>query len=298
MKKSLFITGATGFLGGHLISQASENWQVYATYRKKIKEFPLINWIELDLNDLQKIEQTLMSPKIDVLIHAAAIADLDRAEGNIDLTHRTNILATQKIAELCESQKIRLIFISTDMVFDGEKGNYSENDGVNPLNYYGITKQIAENFISKYCSNYVIARSALIYGFSLTGSKTFSEIMLDRTKSGESVQLFTDQYRTPILVDNLAQALLELAASEYCGTMHLGGADRISRYDFGILFAKYFSISSNLLIPTQMKNFQFKAARPKDTSFKIDLAQKILKTEIWDCHRGVQFMKNCPALRH
>jgi dTDP-4-dehydrorhamnose reductase len=183
------------------------------------------------------------------------------------------------------------------MVFDGDKGNYSESDTVNPINYYGITKQMAENFICKYSSNYVIVRSALIYGFSLTGSKTFSEIMLERTKNGESVQLFTDQYRTPILVHNLAQVLLELAASEYCGIMHLGGADRLSRYDFGILFAKYFSISSNLLIPTQMKNYQFKAARPKDTSFNIDLAQKILKTEIWDCHRGVQFMKNCLTLR-
>lgn len=295
MKKSLLVTGATGFLGGHLISQASANWHVYATYRKPIKKFPEINWIELDLNDLSKIETILKIHKIDVLIHAAAIADLDRAESDIDQTYRINILATLKIVELCELMKIRLIFISTDMVFDGEKGNYSEKDMVNPINYYGITKQTAEDYIRKYSSNYVIARSALIYGFSLTKSQTFSEIMLERTKKDESVQLFTDQFRTPILVNNLAQALLELADSDYCGFMHLGGADRLSRYDFGILFAKYFSISSNLLIPTQMKNFQFKAARPKDTSFKIDLAQKKLKTELWDCHRGIQFMKNCSA---
>lgn len=298
MKKSLLITGATGFLGGHLLSQACENWNVYASYRKNNQNLPGINWIMLDLNDLPQIEQTLKAQKLDVLIHAAAIADLDKAESDRELTNRINILATQKIVDLCESSKTRLIFISTDMVFDGEQGHYTENDTVNPLNYYGISKQTAENYIRQFSSNYVIVRSALIYGFSRTESQTFSEIMLERTKKGGSVQLFTDQFRTPILVDNLAAVLLELADSDYCGTLHLGSPDRISRYEFGILFAKYFSISSNLLIPTQMKNYQSKAARPKDTSFNIGLAQKNLKTELWDCHKGIQFMKNCSFSRH
>lgn len=293
MKKSLLITGATGFLGGHLIAHARENWQVYATYRTNKPNLPQINWIALDLNDLSKLEQTLKVQKIDVIIHAAAIADLDRAENNQELAHQINVLATQKIVGLCESMRIRLIFISTDMVFDGEKGYFTEKDPVNPLNYYGKSKMMAENYIRQFSSNYVIARSALIYGFSRTESRTFSEIMLERTKNGESVQLFTDQYRTPILVDNLVQVLLELANSDYCGTLNLGSPDRVSRYEFGILFAKYFSISSNLLIPTQMKDYQFKAARPKDTSFQIGLAQKILKTALWDCHKGIQFLQNC-----
>lgn len=292
MKRKIFITGGTGFLGGHLLSQASPNWQVHATYRKHSFPFAQINWHKIELTDYDELTKLIETIQPDVIIHAAAMANLDQVEINRQLAYENNVTLTEKLAEISALQNIRFIFISSDMVYDGSQGNYVETDPPNPLNYYGRTKLWAEEKVTKICQNFVIARSALIYGCSLTESKSFSEWMVSQWQAEKPTPLFTDQFRSPVLVENLAEALLELAQNNYNGILNLGGAERINRYDFGIVFAKTMSVSINLLLPKLMKAIDFKAIRPMDTSFNISRVNTILKTKILDCTSGTQYLQS------
>jgi dTDP-4-dehydrorhamnose reductase len=178
------------------------------------------------------------------------------------------------------------------MVFNGVKGNYDESDETDPVNYYGQTKLEGENYIMRTVPNSAMVRSALIYGHSLSETRSFSEWMLLKWQQQQQVPLFVDQYRTPILVDNLAQALLELADSDFTGILHLGGPQRINRLDFGIIFAKILYIPAELILPTRMDALPGCAPRPKDTSLNITLALQVLKTPIVDCQAGIQYLKN------
>jgi len=295
MKKKIFITGGTGFVGGHLLKQAGMSWEVSASYRKKRFAFPNVKWIQLDLTDFSKSAALIQSLRPDVIIHAAATANLDQAEELKDAAFLNNVRVTEHLAGLCEKEHIRFIFISTDMVFDGLRARYQETDVPAPVNYYGQTKSQAEAVVKSICSNYVIVRSALVYGNSLTESPSFSEWMLAHWRQRKPVRLFTDQYRTPILVNNLSQALLELASNSFQGVIHLGGPQRINRFNFGLVFAKLYGIPSHLIIPTSMKNLNFKALRPVDTSFNTSLAKNVLVTELMDCYRGVQYLKRDSA---
>jgi dTDP-4-dehydrorhamnose reductase len=291
MKQKLMITGASGFLGAHLLMQAYHKWDSMAIYRTKKYNLPG-HWIQTDLTDYVHVNSMIEKNRPDVLIHCAATTDLEFAEQHPELAYQNNVLVTRNLAEICQRLNIRFILISTDMLFDGTEGLYDEAAHPNPLNYYGKTKLEAEQSIQPITENYVIARSALIYGISRTASCSFCEIMLQNWKAGEPVNLFHDEYRSPVLVNNLAQALLELAVIDYVGTIHLGGDERISRLEFGMVFAKLFAVPSHLVISKSMQDVDFKAKRPVDTSFDIHLAKSLLDTKIMNCYEGAHYLKD------
>jgi dTDP-4-dehydrorhamnose reductase len=140
------------------------------------------------------------------------------------------------------------------MVFDGKRGNYRESDTVNPLGFYAQTKVQCEEKIAKMNFNSVVVRVALTYGIGIISFNTFFEKMISNIKSN-SVALFVDQFRTPILVNNLAEAILELAENEFTGIINLSGGERMSRWDFGLLSCKILSLPTNNLIKSSMFDF-------------------------------------------
>ncbi len=291
MKKRIVITGASGFLGGHLVTQASVNWKIYAPYRNKTYYFPEVTWYTLDLTNFDAVRQYLRSINPDVILHTAALTNVDTAEKDPAVAFLNNVLVTRNLADWCAEQRCRLIYVSSDMVFNGLRGNYAETDETDPLNYYGQTKLEGENYILRTAPDAAVVRSALIYGHSLTETRSFSEWMLLKWQQQQQVPLFVDQHRSPILVDNLAQALLELADSDFAGVLHLGGPDRINRLDFGIIFAKMLHIPAELILPTRMDDLPGAAPRPKDTSLNVTFARQVLKTPLVDCQQGIQYLK-------
>jgi dTDP-4-dehydrorhamnose reductase len=289
MKHRIFITGGTGFVGGHLLSQVNPEWEVFASYREKKYAFPNVSWCQIDLTDFEKLHQLLQELQPDVILHAAALANLDQVAANPAAGELVNVQVSQNLAGFAEKNHARIVFVSSDMVFDGKKGFYRETDRPQPLNEYGRTKLKTEIWLKNNCSNFVVARSSLVYGSSLTASQSFTEVMLQRWKEQKAVPLFYDQYRSPILVDNLAQALLGLAVSDFTGILHLGCAERVSRLDFGMLFANLLSIRADLIVATSMNAVQSNVLRPADTSFDTSLAKHVLATELLNCHDGIQY---------
>jgi dTDP-4-dehydrorhamnose reductase len=286
--RRLLITGGSGFVGGHLLASAKGKWEIYTTCQSRPVSMEGVTSLALDLSREKKIESVMHQCRPHAVIHAAAMCQLDQCEQDPKKTFHINATATEILAEQCIRYHSRFIFVSTDMVFDGAKGNYSELDETRPINVYGRSKLTAEKFIRAICADSVIARSALIYGRPVTGSNSFSERVLERISRGKPMPLFTDQFRSPILVNDLASALLELADKEWTGIIHLGGETRVDRYTFGVRLAQLKGFSGTLLKPVSMTSSQTAAPRPRDVSFKISLAKKILKTRLPGYEEGLK----------
>lgn len=290
MKKRILITGGTGFLGGHLLLKARPDWDVYAIHRGQTVDVPGIHWISADLTDSGETARVFASVKPHSLIHAAAMSDIDRCQARPDEARCVNTEASASLAGLCGKTGCRMVFVSTDMVFDGIRGLYRETDATGPVNGYGGTKVAAERAVAAECPPAACARTALIYGNPAFGGRSFSNEMISRLSRGEAVTLFTDQYRTPILAQNLAEALLELADSDFAGILHLGGGERISRYDFGLLAASAKGLPPDLIRPGRMNEPLPAAPRPADVSLDTSKASTVLGTRLIGCGEGVQFL--------
>ncbi|MBD3290986.1 sugar nucleotide-binding protein [candidate division KSB1 bacterium] len=291
MKKRLMITGGSGFVGGHLLDQVKSNYDVTATYHTSKYDVPGVHWQHIDLSDSESIKKAVSHSAPDAVVLTAALTSVDECEINRNLAFAVNVQSIDKWIELSNTNNFRVVFVSTDMVYDGEHSFYTEDDPVAPINYYGETKILAEEKLRKSCHNYVIARAALIYGTPLTRSNSFSQGILNRINLKQPVKLFHDQYRSPILVNNLAQALIELCDNSFTGTVNLGGSQRINRYDFGNVMAHIFNFSTDLFQKISMYDIETAAQRPKDVSMDIKKAQSFLKTEFLNIEQGMRISK-------
>ncbi|MBN2410984.1 SDR family oxidoreductase [candidate division KSB1 bacterium] len=288
--KKIFITGAGGLLGGHVYRQAVIKWRVLAGYYRHKPENRGGDRIRFDLTDSEQVRDALNTFRPDVMIHCAASSNLDECEKNPATADEINVKSVEYLVSAANDLNSRLIFISSDMVFDGEKGNYRETDPVSPLSVYGRTKVRAEEALARDCKNYVIARAALIYGRPATGGSSFSMWIENRLKTGSPVSLYTDQFRTPVLADNLAEALLELAENDYTGVIHLGGANRIDRYTFGKQLCAAVGYDESLLRPGSMHDDSPAAPRPADVSLNTDRAASVLRTRLLNTTDGLRRM--------
>jgi len=286
---SLLITGGSGFLGGHLA--AAEPVNTFVTYHKTPLS-GLTNVVELDITNSEATKRVIADLKPKTIIHTAALANMDFCVEHQDAAWQVNVIGTKNLVLAAEQVNARVIFMSTDLVFQGDKSFYSENDVPTPLCYYGKTKLEAEKLVSKISSNYCIVRSALIYGLSVNSSQVFTETMINQLRQGNQVNLFVDEYRMPIYIKNLCAILLELASrDELQGLYHICSPTRLSRFEFGLELADIWGFDKKLIVPTSVDNFSFKDFRPKDCSMSHKKAESVLKTRFWNIREGLIDMR-------
>lgn len=285
--KKILITGASGFVGSHLIRQAPPGAMIFAQYHQHppIGELPARQCIPLDLR--QPGWRPVRELRLDVIIHAAAMPSILACEQQPGLAEQVNTMATIELTDLARETGARLIYTNTDLIYDGRQGNYAESDPVNPLNVYARTKYRAEQYLLEHCENAVSVRCALMYGKALHRTPTFTEQMIDRLRHGESVTLFYDEYRTPILVDDLAAALWELAGNDYCGPLNLGGSEKLSRYAMGKVVCEVLGLPRELLVAKSAAEVDLPAPRPPDCSLDISRAREVLRTRFSGFAEGI-----------
>jgi len=284
--KKVFITGSSGFLGRNLLGLAPQNTQIIAQYyQNKPENFSAkIDLFQADFRSSPWEFIRKLHP--DVIIHTAAMAAIDDCEVYPALACTINYDATRRLSDLAQSLSSRFIFISSDVVFDGKRGNYKEKDQPCPINVYAETKTNAERYILDNHPKAVVIRPALFYGLALNSRPSFSEIMLRRLRSGQTVHTFTDQYRTPIFVCDLAHAIWELVDHDYSGLLHLGGPQKLHRHEMGLVLCKVFKLDIKLLVPVKSVDIQMKALRPLDCSLDSSRAAVILNTSFSDFEEG------------
>jgi len=225
----------------------------------------------------ENIIKVFNSIKPEIVIHAGAVSNVDKCEENKELAWKINVEGTQKIAELSRKHKAFIIYISTDYVFSGNKGMYTESGQTKPINYYGKTKLEAEKIIQNLMSNWCIARPSVIYGSEPAAGKiNFALWVLNKLRKSEQIKIITDQIISPTYNANLAEMILEIAQKRLTGIYHLSGATPINRYDFAYLLAETFDLDKKLIKPATSEEMNWTAKRPKNTSLIVDKASREL----------------------
>lgn len=264
-RKTLLVTGASGFLGGVLIRLAQAQWQVQGTYHQQPVTIPGATCHALDLTDAEAVAAWFRQESPDGVIHTAALSLPNRCEQNPDLSYAVNVRASETLAKLCREAGIPLVFTSTDQVFDGQSAPYDETSWPNPINTYGRHKLEAEQRIRAIYPAATLCRLPLLYGPSSPCGTCFLQDFLARWRAGQSLSLFVDEYRTPAYVEDVAAGLL-LALDHPGMVLHLGGPERLSRYEIGLRMAEVFELDAALIQPCRQADVVMAAPRPADVS--------------------------------
>lgn len=287
----IFITGASGLLGSKIAELAVERG--HDVYSSDISfEIKIGKPVSLDIIDRNLTINKIRNIKPEVIIHSAALTDVDLCEREKQLAEKVNIEGARNIVQAAKTTDAFLVYISTDYVFDGGKGMYTELDDPKPINFYGYTKLEAERIITASELESVIARPSVIYGSKpARGKVNFALWVLDKLKKNEQASILVDQYVSPTLNTNLAQMLLEICERRLKGLIHLSGSTRISRYDFAIKLAKVFDLNLDLIKPTYMSQMSWLAKRPMDSSLDVSKASNILKIKPQKIDQAIKTLK-------
>ncbi len=282
--KPAWLTGANGLIGNYLVQAASQfapRWRVRALTRA-----------DFDLLDFAAVEREFKKDKPQLVIHCAAITVVSDAQKNPALARRVNVEAAKLLAEL--AAEIPFVFFSTDLVFDGRKGNYAETDAANPLHIYGETKLAAEKLVLKN-PRHLVVRTSLNGGVSPAGDRAFNEqLRRSLQQAGQGMTLFTDEFRCPIPAAETARAVWELVEKNCAGLYHVAGAEKMSRRQIGELLVKRWPEVKTEIKSGSAKDFSG-PPRALDTSLDISKVQKILSrplpglTEWLAANPGEQF---------
>jgi len=279
----ILITGASGLLGSKLAQLAiRRGYEVYSGYNEHAPTYgtPL----KFDASQREATRKAFEIANPATIVHAAALTDVDKCEVDRKLARAVNATGTRNVAEACRECGAKLVFISTDYVFDGVKGNYSENDQPNPINYYGISKLEGEKAVIESCNDYIIVRSSVIYGWiaSLTSKSSsgkplnFAMWLTNKLQNNEMVNIVTDQYSTPTLSDSLAQTILALCEKNAMGLYHITGRTRLSRFEFALKLAEKLNLSQTLINQIVTSQLKQVAKRPMDSSLKVGKIEETL----------------------
>ncbi|HAZ10466.1 MAG TPA: hypothetical protein DCY56_05100 [Candidatus Omnitrophica bacterium] len=287
----LLIIGASGVLGSRLYNDAIKNkWNVLGTYCSHECE----GLFYLDVRDKASLEKVFNFFRPETVVMAGGITDVDLCTLKPKLAMDVNIKGTMNLVKKTKEYDARLVYVSTDYVFDGENGPYKENDKPNPINMYGRTKLEAENIIKSKLKDCLIVRTAQLYGVAERSSaqnSNFTLKIIHNMKSGKNVYAADDLYSTPTYAGSLSEIIIKLIEKKAKGVYHGAGAEFLNRYDYVNKIADIFGLDKRLIQKVKLKDLKLKAKRPKKGGLKIDKVVKGKIAKPYDCKTGLAFLK-------
>ncbi len=285
----LLVTGASGLLGNWVVAEAKNDYEVTPT---DIIEPSHPNTVKADIVKSDEIRQLFKRIGPDVVIHTASETNVDRCETERERAWKINVDGTRNLADASSETGAKMLYVSTDYVFDGEKSLYCEDDTPNPIDFYGLTKLEGERQALKRCKNLAVLRTSVLYGKHPT-KQDFATWVINKIKQGQEITVVDDHFNTPTLAENLAQMALEITERDLQGIFHTSGCERISRYDFARKIANAFSLDSALIKPIRMNELKaWTAKRPKDSSLSTAKVQQTLETQPLNINAGLSKLRN------
>lgn len=298
--KKILITGAYSLLGSGLLNTIpSQKYQIFPCFHnhafKSLKQKNIIP-IPLDIINQKNTTEIFSKIKPDIVIHAAALSDVDYCEKNKKETRQVNIQGLKNILNNCKIYNSKIIFISSNAVFSGNEtppGGYSENDQPDPINYYGLTKFEGEQLVRHSGITFLIFRLITMYGWEPSGARQNPVTWkLIQFKKEQILPMVTERFINPLYNINAAHAIWSAITQNRTGLFHIAGADKVSRYQWALEVASIFGYPESLIKPVKSNFFPSLTARPANTCFNTDKMKKELGIKPISLKLGLELMKN------
>ncbi len=287
MKQKVLVIGASGLVGYSLYEHFSKEYEVYGTYNTHY----FGNLIHLDLLNKAELKNILKQYDPTIILLPAALSSVEYCEEHKEECWKYNVTAHSNLIELIKDMDIKLVFFSTDYIFDGHYGPYTEEDIPNPLNNYGKAKLETENIIITNISDFLILRITVVYGWEHLG-KNFIYSLIKNTKNNKIMKLPIDQIGSPTFVENISEATLKLIEFKKSGIYNVAGPALIDRYSFGLIAAEVFNLNKSLIKPVSTLDLNQKARRPLKAGLKIEKLCRDIQIQMLSPLDGLKSMIN------
>jgi len=292
---NVLVTGANGFLGYYLVQRLLEkDFDVIATgkgpCRLPFASHPRFSYTEMDFTDPYSVHDVFQKCRPEIVIHGGAMTKPDECEQNQWQAYLVNVEGTVTVLLNSAEYKSYFIFLSTDFIFDGEKGMYKETDTPNPVNYYGRTKLEAEDAVKEYEYDWSIVRTVLVYGKPVQSRSNILTIVKEKLEKGEAYNVLDDQVRTPTYVEDLATGILRMVEKRASGVYHISGKDVMTPYQMACRAADHLGLDKGLIKRVTAADFSQPARRPLRTGFDISRARSDLDFEPISFEEGLRRM--------
>ncbi|MDP8238506.1 MAG: SDR family oxidoreductase [Candidatus Hatepunaea meridiana] len=275
----ILITGSNGLLGQKLLSVLTKDTN--ELYGIDLADKAIVNNILhqyecLNLTNTKTTIDAILGIGPDIIIHTAATTAVDNCEQEKELCWNSNVLTTENIIKASKKTGSKVIFISSDYVFDGKNGPYSEEDLPNPINYYGRSKLAAENMLRGSGLNWTIVRTIVLYGIGINTRSSFVTWLLRQLRTGNTVQIVNDQWGNTTIVDDLATGIERITMLDRKGIYNIASHDYMNRYEFAVKIAEFFDLDCGLISSITTSSLNQPADRPLRSGLKVDKAEKEL----------------------
>ena len=295
IRKKVLVTGSNGLLGQKIIYSLIERKDIDLLASSKGLNRLITKsgykYIDLDITKNDEVKKVFENETPDAVINCAAMTNVDYCEENQDSCWEINVNAVENLAKSCEVSKSHLLHLSTDFVFDGKSGPYTENDKPNPLHFYAKSKLKSEEIVKKIMTNWTIARTIIIYG--ITDNMSRSNIVLwakSEIGKGNTINVVNDQYRSPTLAEDLAKGCISIIDKSAYGLYHLSGPKTYSILNLVYQVADFYNLDKSLILPVTSASLNQSATRPLSTGFDITKAKKDLDFNPVDFWEGIKIM--------
>lgn len=286
------LTGSTGLLGKGLLLTAPRNVKAFPFFSRDLPPNNDYHYQRMDITKRSQVESWFAKIKPQVVIHAASIGNVDYCEKNPREADLVNVIGTDNIVKMCKKYGCKLIFTSTNAVFDGLRAPYSETNKTKPVNYYGKTKVKGEHLVLDANSDNVVVRMTLMYGWNNSNQRSNAVTwLLDKLRRAEPTKLVNDTFVNPIYNLQAAENIWKIIRTSKSGIFHLAGKTRVNRYQFGVATAKAFGFNHKLLSQVSSDFFPGIAKRMPDTSFDTLKMVKELGSRPLSIEAGLEFMQ-------
>ena len=231
------------------------------------------DYLKMDITHREEVKDLVYDFYPDIIINAAGYTNVDMSETEREQAWKTNVKGVEYIAEVSRVIDSHIIHISTDYIFDGKKGPYSEKDKPGPLGYYARTKLASENVLRLSGTYYTILRTNVLYGIAHNSRPDFVRWVVNSVRSGKKIRIVTDQINNPTFIDDLIQAISKVIEYKKYGVYNIGGKEFLSRYDFTMKIADFFRLDKSLITPVKTEELKQAAPRPLKSGLLILKAQ-------------------------
>lgn len=287
MKKKVLLTGGSGLLATNWFFSIKNEFEVVLGLHERNISIPGCQVLPVNMETSDEFSKILGSIKPDFVIHCAGLANVEVCEANPSVAYHVNVTLAENVAKACKKNSIQLAYICTDHIFSGNKPLVTENEPVSPVNEYGRTKQLGELAILNVSGDFLSIRTNF-YGWGPTYRRSFSDLIIDTVSKGKPVTLFEDFYYTPIIVEELAQTVMDLLEDKANGIFNVVGNERISKLDFGLRLVNRFGLDASLVKASRFSERKDLVKRPHDLSLSNQKVTKLLNKKIGDINAGIE----------